>query len=881
MAVYCANDYYCISNTGFSTLDDNYTQSGTYNLRDYFVGGTNGYYIYFTGSLWCLSDTLGGSCFLQGKYPYSGLCPDLSTSYVNATVCATPTPTQTIGCGNLSFDAIFAINITNTPSVTPTMTRTPTITPSVTITNFCPFIGVSASVSYISPTPTPTITPTPKTVAQRNRAPVISCSFNGDVTFTTVNSVISCPVSRQFQDCSTGFIYRTSSSVTNPSGGDFSQFMIFEGLVDGVYRCVTYLGLDSNNQAGNQITLQVGPIGYSNLGQCNLCFNAGTLTPTPTPTLTPTPTVTPSGGLCFPLCSVIYISSDSQQIYTLDLGSFSYQPLPFSNVGVRWDIAHTTNKVFTSVFNNIREYNISSCPFSSTFVREINITSSFARVGDGLFAINDTTLLSWELYSVNSSGWSNDLPIRIMRINLNSNNNIDTSNVNFLFDLPIDRIPAGDLILTTNNKLILFTRDIDNDVFISQFNYPSGGSPEVDIQIPQYSYVYPGLLHLSLFVDNGQMYIIDGDGLVHSIDNTYPYTITEYFNFGFNDVGTSQIQSCINVSFIPYTPQVTYYIYKLCNDIVGPQNYIYQTSPGFTTVVQQTFYNITLNNCWSYQGTSTSIPQNTTDDIVVFQGNYFTEVGTTLYTNCTACIGDVPCTLPTNLIQLNFYNSFGTTPPIITNSLSNQEICDIYSDLYNEVINPQTAGATPRRVISLSIGSQIYSQVVNNPCDCDITNGKYFVTPGNVNILSEPEFVYIVTVTDCFITEIVQCYGEDGLIINSSSGGSGGGTEGTNPGGGTNPEGGPSPTSNCQCTAVKTISGFQSTAFYTDCDGNPAQITVPANTGIPSTSTACFCRQAGTEVTGPVILEACQTIQGGSSGSSNITNNCLDQISCS
>jgi hypothetical protein len=42
MAVYCANDDYCVSGTGFPAYDDVYTQSGIYNLRDYFVGSTNG-----------------------------------------------------------------------------------------------------------------------------------------------------------------------------------------------------------------------------------------------------------------------------------------------------------------------------------------------------------------------------------------------------------------------------------------------------------------------------------------------------------------------------------------------------------------------------------------------------------------------------------------------------------------------------------------------------------------------------------------------------------------------------------------------------------------------------------------------------------------------
>ena len=870
MAVYCANDYYCISNTGFSTLDDNYTQSGTYNLRDYFVGGTNGYYIYFTGSLWCLSDTLGGSCFLQGKYPYSGLCPDLSTSYVNATVCATPTPTQTIGCGNLSFDAIFAINITNTPSVTPTMTRTPTITPSVTITNFCPFIGVSASVSYISPTPTPTITPTPKTVAQRNRAPVISCSFNGDVTFTTVNSVISCPVSRQFQDCSTGFIYRTSSSVTNPSGGDFSQFMIFEGLVDGIYRCITYLGLDSNNQSVNQITLQVGPIGYSNLGQCNLCFNAGTLTPTPTPTLTPTPTVTPSAGLCLGLCSVLYISFDNQQIYTLDLGSFSYQPLPFSNVGTRSDIAHTVNRVFANTNNDIKVWNISLCSFSSSYIKQVGRTPGTPSFGTGLFAIDDNTLLTWD-------GTVGISPRSILRINLTPNlDTINLSDIDVLFSIPIDREPFGDLILTNNNKLIIFTRDSDNDVYISQFIYPSGGAPEVDILIPQYTWPPLGI-SLSVFVNNNQIYIIDEDGLIHSIDNTYPYTITEYFNFGFNDVGTSQIQSCINVSFIPYTPQVTYYVYKLCNDTVGPQTYIFQTVPSITIIPGNTFINESDGTCWSFEQTTIIVPENSPFDVIVYDGNYFTNVNSTIYTNCTDCINNLPCERPSGLTNYIIYNGYEIdNGPNNSWPQSSVGICNLLYDFYNEGVSLGLTGQLAQSE-SLEVGTYVYFGIFGPSalgCDC-YGNGFYLALPFNAST-AYYSLGTIIEISNCIIVSSYPCSPINGTSPSNPNGSGGSGGSGGNGGnGGNNPGGGPNPSSTCECTAVRTISGFQGTAFYTDCNGNPAQITVPGGTGIAGA--ACFCRQPSTPVTGAVIIEACQS----TFGQGTINNICNSTISCS
>jgi hypothetical protein len=82
----------------------------------------------------------------------------------------------------------------------------------------------------------------------------------------------------------------------------------------------------------------------------------------------------------------------------------------------------------------------------------------------------------------------------------------------------------------------------------------------------------------------------------------------------------------------------------------------------------------------------------------------------------------------------------------------------------------------------------------------------------------------------------------------------------------------------CECIAVRTISTYPGVAFYTDCEGNPAQINVPGGSGI--NSRACICRRVGTSVTGGVYEEPCQSVQG-SSGGATITNNCLDLLGSS
>ena len=249
----CSN-FYCISNTGIPNVDDNYTLSGVYNSYDYWSGSTYGYYIYYvtgTSEYWCVSSSLGGSCILFGASPCISSCPDICDSNFSAGVCVTPTPTPTVNCTVLDFTAIFDCEVTPSSTVTPTVTPTPTITLTPSSTNYCPSIGIDVTITGITPTvtPTPTLTPT--------SSPVITyyCNFSGDVSFITVNSIIQCPGSKQFQDCYSGEFYYTTSEVNTPSGDTLTQFMIFESTVDGVSSCISYVGNTTQTIGVNNIVL--------------------------------------------------------------------------------------------------------------------------------------------------------------------------------------------------------------------------------------------------------------------------------------------------------------------------------------------------------------------------------------------------------------------------------------------------------------------------------------------------------------------------------------------------------------------------------------------------------------------------------------------------
>ena len=205
-------------------------------------------------------------------------------------MCPTTT-TTTVACVTFDFDAIFDCLAEQTPTPTPTPTVTPTMTVTPTPTNYCSMVSVDATIDTYSPTPTPTPTMTPTSSGIITRP----CNVLGDVSFTTLEGHIGCPSSKQFQDCVTGMMYYTTELVPTPSGEPLTQFMIFKAYVDGVLKCISFVGINDNIIGVNTIELVEGPTGYSNLGECILCDVVSSPTPTPTPTMTPTP----SGIPCF------------------------------------------------------------------------------------------------------------------------------------------------------------------------------------------------------------------------------------------------------------------------------------------------------------------------------------------------------------------------------------------------------------------------------------------------------------------------------------------------------------------------------------------------------------------------------------------------------
>jgi len=315
---YPCDTNYCITGTG-TDFDGNYEYGGQFSGNSYWTGDTTPtYYIYNNGDEWCLSTSLGGTCLMVGAYPCTSTCPDICEHYLIEGVCPTPTPTPTINCDVLDFEALFDCEFTPTPTNTPTQTQTPTMTPTPSQTEPCGYMDIDVSISAYTPTPTPTPTMTPSPTPQVNRP----FNFSGDVTFNTIDGNIQCPSSSKFQDCYNGNLYYTTNQIQIPGGGQVQQFMIFNAMVDGVNRCITFLNIDENVVGVNDIVLLDGPLGYSNLGECVNCVPQNSPTPTQTPTNTVTPTLTPT-PTSTPTCLCVTFSAPTEP------GSVSYYDCSF------------------------------------------------------------------------------------------------------------------------------------------------------------------------------------------------------------------------------------------------------------------------------------------------------------------------------------------------------------------------------------------------------------------------------------------------------------------------------------------------------------------------------------------------------------------------
>jgi hypothetical protein len=274
---------FCLGNE-YNTLSGftgNYKSGGTFNTKIYYTGDTSGV-VYFTGTEWCLSETLGGDCLVNGKSPCFSETPDFSSLIIYSGYCVTPTPTPTNN-NNINFDASFSceIDVSPTPSITRTITPSASlsITPSTSIVyngNINLLLSGYTPNLTITPTITPSITPT------------IPVQILGVVTFDMLeNRFARNGGVKALKDCNSGVYYFTSQDLIY---GDqpIPKGKILKLNVQGDILCVNYVR-DEDSGSSNLFINQIVSISDS----CSTCV----ISPTPTISTTPSVSVTPTESI--------------------------------------------------------------------------------------------------------------------------------------------------------------------------------------------------------------------------------------------------------------------------------------------------------------------------------------------------------------------------------------------------------------------------------------------------------------------------------------------------------------------------------------------------------------------------------------------------------
>ena len=282
----CADTEFCLrtSFSGLSSYNGSYTIGSSYNGRPTYSGSPQGVIYYFTSSTenyWCLSNSLGGTCILQGSSPCYSPCPDIASTSFTTGPCVTPTPTPS-DC-QLNFLAYFDCDWEPVPTPSATITvldidlQAFPVTPTVTPSKNCN-VGLDFSITGITPQVTSTLTPTPSST--------LPLDINGTVTFEMMNKGFSCVNTKILIDCNTQATYYVAQDLYY-SGISLQPPITILGYINGDLTCATY-SADTTSISSNSTVGQILNI-YGGCGPCVLPS-----TPTPTPTVTNTPTITPT-----------------------------------------------------------------------------------------------------------------------------------------------------------------------------------------------------------------------------------------------------------------------------------------------------------------------------------------------------------------------------------------------------------------------------------------------------------------------------------------------------------------------------------------------------------------------------------------------------------
>ena len=232
-------------------------------------------------------------------------------------------------------------------------------------------------------------------------------------------------------------------------------------------------------------------------------------------------------------CDVIFNNSGSIYKYVFSTNESTDITTYFDPTIGSSDIAHTTTKLWIYSGTILKEYNITLCPFSASFSRNITLPSN---IGAGLAVIDNTTLVS-------TAGGN------VIEIDITSSTAVFTTK----FPVPSGRGIAGDMVYTYSspNKLLCLYNGSGSNRYITQHDYTTGNI-ETDVLI---SPTIPN--PWGMFMVSGDLYICNDSGSIYNFLLSSPYTLT-FTQTASNEIwGASQPPQCADVVLEPSTPTPT------------------------------------------------------------------------------------------------------------------------------------------------------------------------------------------------------------------------------------------------------------------------------------------------------------------------------------
>ena len=250
-------------------------------------------------------------------------------------------------------------------------------------------------------------------------------------------------------------------------------------------------------------------------------------------TTTTTTTAVPN----VPECCGILVSSNDTISYLDQLASATLSldvPGYTSSLG----IAMTANYLWSYDTLIINRWDITLSPFSATSSGTINFPMGYTP-GYGMVAKNDAILISTDT-SVS--------PNTVNELDVTGGTAVATT----IFSLQANRTSVGNMLYTTDGKLITLNQDgITSDYYITQYEY-STGLVEIDLNIGSVEAT-------SIYECNCDIYVVDAFGNLYVVIKIYPYVL---LNLGINVQlspinSATQIASCVVTSITEITTTTT------------------------------------------------------------------------------------------------------------------------------------------------------------------------------------------------------------------------------------------------------------------------------------------------------------------------------------